>query len=90
MNLSELKSKLGHETFNFNIVKTAEGVSTQWLKQWDNTARIAVLIHKDTLAKIRATPSIGTLDYNTVTKQGAQGEYTARTIVAYTEADETL
>ena len=90
MNLSELKSKLGHETLNFNIVKTAEGVSTQWLKQWDNTARIAVLIHKDTLAKIRATPSIGTLDYKTVTKQGAQGEYTARTIVAYTEADETL
>jgi len=90
MTLSELKSTLGHETFNFNIVKTAEGVSTQWLKQWDNTARIAVLIHKDTLAKIRATPSIGTLDYKTATKQGAQGEYTARTIVAYTEADETL
>jgi len=90
MNLSELKSKLGHETFNFNIVKTSEGVATPWLKQWDNTTRIAVLIHKDTLAKIRATPSIGTLDYRQATKQGAQGEYTARTIIAYSEADETL
>jgi hypothetical protein len=90
MNLSELKSTLGHETFNFNIVKTSEGVETQWLKQWDNTTRIAVLIHKDTLSKIRATPGISTLNYKTATKQGAQGEYTAKTIVAYAEADETL
>jgi len=90
MTLSELKSTLGHETFGFNNVKTSEGVATAWFKQWDNTNRIAVLIHKDTLAKIRATPGILTLNYKEAIKQGAQGEYTARTIVAYSEADETL
>lgn len=90
MTLSQLKSSLGHETFGFNIVKTSEGVTTSWLKQWDNTNRIAILVHKDTLAKIRANPDIASLDYKTANKQGAQGEYTAKTIVAYAEADETL
>lgn len=90
MNLSELKSKLGHDSLNFNTVVTSEGVKTMWMKQWDNTNRIAILIHKDTLAKIRATPSLASLDFKTATKQGAQGEYTAKTIVAYAEAEETL
>ncbi len=90
MNLSELKQTLGHESLNFNTVVTSEGVKTMWMKQWDNTNRIAILIHKDTLAKIKATPSLSSLAFKTATKQGAQGEYTAKTIVAYAEAEETL
>jgi len=90
MNLSELKFKLGHESLNFNTVVTSTGEQTMWMKQWDNTNRIAVLIHKDTLAKIRATPNMASLDFKETVKQGAQGEYTARTIVAYAEAEETL
>jgi hypothetical protein len=90
MNLSELKQQLGHESLNFNTVVTSEGVKTSWMKQWDNTNRIAILIHKDTLAKIKATPGLASLDFKTATKQGAQGEYTAKTIVAYAEAEETL
>lgn len=91
MNLSELKRELGHETLNFTTVTTPAGEKTMWMKQWDNTNRVAVLVHKETLAKIRATPGSTALGIKTATKQGAQGEYTAKTIVVYnTEAEETL
>lgn len=89
-NLSEIKSKLGVETLQLNTVITEGGDKTPWLKQWDNTSRIAVLIHKDTLARIKAEPGISTLGLNIQTKTGAQGEYIAKTICIYTEAEETL
>jgi hypothetical protein len=89
-NLAEIKSKLGVETLQLNTVITEGGDKTPWLKQWDNTSRIAVLIHKDTLAKIKAKPSISTLGLNIQTKTGTQGEYTAKTICIYTESEETL
>ena len=89
-NLAEIKSKLGVETLQLNTVITESGDKTPWLKQWDNTSRIAVLIHKDTLARIKAEPSISTLGLNIQTKIGAQGEYIAKTICIYQEAEETL
>ena len=89
-NLAEIKKTLGYDVLNLNTVTTESGESTEWMKQWDNENRIAVLIHKDTLAKVKAKPGISSLGINTQIKQGAKGEYVAKTIVAYTEAEETL
>jgi hypothetical protein len=89
-NLAEIKRELGYDVLNLNTVTTESGESTEWMKQWDNENRIAVLIHKDTLAKVKAKPGISSLGINTQIKQGAKGEYVAKTIVAYTEAEETL
>lgn len=88
--IAEIKVELGVQTLNFNTVKTATGDSTSWLKDWNNDSRIAVLIHRDTLNAIKANSSVASLGVNTQIKQGAQGEYVAKTIVLYKEAEETL
>lgn len=88
--IQSIKAQLGYESLSLNTVTTEAGEKTSWMKHWDNNSRVAVLIHKDTLAKIKANPTISTLGIKTALKQGAQGEYTAHTIVAYTPAEETL
>jgi hypothetical protein len=89
-NLAEIKRELGVETLGLNTVTTASGEETAWMKHWDNSRRIAILIHKDTLAKIKADKGLTSLGLNTQMKQGAMGEYIAKTIVLYKEAEETL
>ena len=90
MNIQEIKTKLGVETLPLNQVVTETGERTSWFKHWDNDSRIAVLVHADTLALIKATPAMSSLGLNTQTKQGSQGEYQAITICNYKPADVTL
>ena len=90
MKLNEIKQQLGYEALNLNTVATATGEQTSWMKHWDNDNRIAVLIHKDTLAKLKADLECSSLGYKTAIKQGSKGEYTAHTIVMYTQAEEVL
>ena len=90
MNIQEIKTKLGVETLPLNQVVTETGERTSWFKHWNNDSRIAVLVHADTLALIKANPAMSSLGLNTQTKQGGQGEYQAITICNYKEADVTL
>ena len=90
MNIQEIKTKLGVQSLPLNQVVTEAGERTSWFKHWDNDNRIAVLVHTDTLALIKANPAMATLGLNTQTKQGSQGEYQAITICNYKEADVTL
>ena len=90
MDIQEIKTKLGVSTLPLNQVVTETGERTSWFKHWDNDSRIAVLVHADTLALIKADPAMSSLGLNTQTKQGGQGEYQAITICNYKEADETL
>ena len=90
MNIQEIKTKLGVSTLPLNQVVTETGERTLWFKHWNNDTRIAILIHADTLALIKADPAMATLGLNTQTKQGSQGEYQAITICNYKEADVTL
>lgn len=90
MNISEIKTKLGVQSLPLNQVVTEKGERTSWFKYWDNDSRIAVLVHADTLALIKAQPTMASLGLNTQVKQGKQGEYKAITICNYKEADETL
>ena len=90
MNIQEIKTKLGVETLPLNQVVTETGEKTSWFKHWNNDSRIAVLVHADTLALIKADPAMATLGLKTQTKQGGQGEYQAITICNYKPADETL
>lgn len=90
MNIQEIKTKLGVQSLPLNQVVTEAGERTSWFKHWDNDNRIAVLVHADTLALIKAAPAMSSLGLNTQTKQGSQGEYKAITICIYKEADVTL
>jgi hypothetical protein len=90
MKLHEIKETLGYQSLGLNTVVTATGEKTSWMKHWDNDNRVAVLIHKDTLAKLKKNPDCSSLGIKKSIKQGSKGEYTAQTIVMYTEAEETL
>ena len=90
MNIQEIKTKLGVQTLPLNQVVTETGERTSWFKHWNNDSRIAVLVHAETLALIKANPAMSSLGLNTQTKQGGQGEYQAITICNYKEADVTL
>jgi len=90
MKLHEIKQQLGYETLNLNTVKTVTGEETSWMKHWDNDNRVAVLIHKDTLGKLKENMACSTLGINTQVKQGAQGEYTAKIIVMYEQTAEEV
>ena len=90
MNIQEIKTKLGVTTLPLNQVVTETGERTSWFKHWNNDSRIAVLVHADTLALIKADPAMSSLGLNTQTKQGSQGEYQAITICNYKPADVTL
>ena len=90
MDIQEIKTKLGVQSLPLNQVVTEAGERTSWFKHWNNDSRIAVLVHAETLALIKANPAMSSLGLNTQTKQGGQGEYQAITICNYKEADVTL
>ena len=61
MNIAEIKAKIGvtsidlvrgsvEETVDGKVVKTP----TKWLRSWDNDNRIAIVLHEDVLAAIKA------------------------------------
>lgn len=88
--IAEIKTQLGYAVLNLNTANDKDNQPTDWMRHWDNTNRVAVSLHKDTLAKIKANPSMPNLALQQETKTGAQGEYTAMRIVAVAEAEATL
>lgn len=86
----ELKEKLGIGQLNLNTAKDAEGNDTEWFRHWENDSRVAVSIHKDTYAKIKADVSISTLALQEEEREGAQGAYKAMRIVMFTPSEATL
>ena len=93
MNISEIKTKLGVQTLPLNQVVTETGERTSWFKHWDNASRIAVLVHADTLALIKADPAMSSLGLTapqTKMSKASGQEYTAICICNYKPADVTL
>ena len=90
MKLADIKSKLGIPQFNLNTAKDAEGNNTEWMRHWDNDNRVAVSLHKDTIAKLKADPNIDSLGLQEAVRTGEQGDYTAIRIVMYNPAEEVL
>jgi hypothetical protein len=86
MNLQEIKEELGYANLNLNTAEDAAGAKTEWMRHWDNDNRIAVSIHKDTIAAIKAKPSTD-LGLQEETRTGAKGDYLAKRIVMYTPAE---
>ena len=50
MNITEIKGALGYSSMDFFTCKSKEGVATDFVAFWDDTQRVRVLMHKDTLA----------------------------------------
>ena len=93
MNIQEIKTKLGVQTLPLNQVVTETGEPTSWFKKWDNDSRIAILIHADTIALIKADPAMSSLGLTapqTKMSKASGQEYTVIYICNYKEADVTL
>ena len=89
MLLDEVKAQLGIAQFNLNTAEDEAGNKTEWMRHWDNDNRVAVSLHKDTVAKIQADPTTN-LGIQTEEREGSKGKYTAHRIVAYTPTEVVL
>lgn len=90
MNLPQVKQKLDIPQLELNTAKDMAGNNTEWMRHWDNERRIAVSIHKELVAELKADPKINSLGLQHETREGEQGTYESYRIVKYTEAEETL
>jgi len=90
MTLNEIKEKLGVSKLELNTAKDADNNATDWMRHWDNDARVAVSIHKELVSEIKADANISSLGLQKETRTGEQGDYTAFRIVKYTPAETTL
>lgn len=90
--LSEIKKELGIENLELRKSLDQEGVFTGWYRMWDNTNRVQISIHADTVAEIQAKPAISNLGVQVEAKISPTSgkEYTNKRIIAYTEADVIL
>lgn len=76
--------------FQLNTANDTAGNPTEWMRHWENDARVAVSIHKDTLKEIKDNPKTTRLALQQDIRSGEKGEYVALRIVKYTDAEETL
>jgi hypothetical protein len=88
-NINSVKQHLGVDKLRLNTAETSDGVKIDWMRHWDNTSRVAVSIHKDTVAAVKADASCS-LGLQTETRTGPQGEYQAFRIVKFSAAEVEL
>lgn len=89
MNIAEIKSTLNVAQLNLTTAKDASNAPTEWMRHWDNTNRVAISIHKDTVAAIQADATAN-LGIQTEIRKAEKGDYTSHRIVKYTAAEVTL
>jgi len=87
MTLSEIKDKLDIQVLELNTANDADENPTNWMRHWDNDNRVAVSIHKDTIAAIQESPSSSNLGLQHETRTGEKGDYDAYRIVMYKPAE---
>ena len=86
MTIAQLKAFLNVPTINLD----RDEKEPKWLRSWDNATRTSVVVHEDTLNKIKAGESF---DLKTSTKASKEsGEvYTQHVLVIYSkQPDEVL
>lgn len=92
MLLSEIKEKLGISKFELNTALDVDNKPTDWLRHWDNEKRIAVSLHKDLFAELKAdtTGAINSLATQFEVREAEKGSYDSYRIIKYTPAEFSL
>lgn len=87
--LVEIKGELGIANLELRKSLDTEGVFTGWYRMWDNTNRVQISIHEDTIKAIQGKPETCNLGLQVETKISptSNKEYTNKRIIAYSEAD---
>lgn len=86
MNIIEIKAKLNVSSMPLTVAENAKKEPTDWRRYWNNDNRIAVSLHKDTLAAIKADPNVN-LGLQHETRSGDKGAYESYRIVKYSDAN---
>lgn len=87
MTSAEIKAKLGVETLGLSYHMDQDGKKTDWLRNWDNEKRRAVVMHDDVRKAIQDNPTGDNYGMKEEVKQGEKGEFTNIVIVAYKPSD---
>lgn len=74
INLLELKAILEIPTLNFNTIKDEQGFATIFMKHWDGKRRVAIVLKKDLVAKLKVDMSLEIVVEETIRK-GKEGDY---------------
>lgn len=90
MNLTQIKDKLNLSTLELNTATDANNKPTEWMRHWDNDNRVAVSIHKELVAELKADKNITSLGLQSETRKGSKGDYMSYRIVKFAPAEETL
>lgn len=90
MNLVQIKEKLNIPALELNTAKDKNDQDTPWMRHWDNDNRVAVSIHKELVAELKADANISSLGLQSEEREGSKGKYMAYRIVKFTPAEETL
>jgi hypothetical protein len=95
MTLTQIKAQLGIVSLDLVRGVDKDSKPTAWLRFWDNTRRVAVVLHEDVVATIKANPSMDKLALKTnekTTKTGtAMGTvYTEHIIINAKSIEYTL
>jgi hypothetical protein len=89
-NIAQIKTTINVPTLELNTSQDANNQPTDWMRHWDNEARISVSIHKDLVAELQADITIASLGLQTETRTGAKGSYVSHRIVKYAPAEATF
>lgn len=74
INLVELKSILDMPIINLNTIKDDQGFDTLFMKHWDEKRRIAIVLKKDLVVKLKFNLDLKILVEETI-KKGKNGEF---------------
>jgi hypothetical protein len=77
MTLQDIKNKLNMNTLNLEWSMDESNTKTEWLKEWNNEARLMIVMHSETADKIKSDPQRSDLILHTESRisQTKQQEY---------------
>ena len=88
--IAQIKAQFNILSLSLNTAKDIDGNPTDWMRHWDNENRIAISLHKELVAEIKADSEINSLGIQTEMREGKEGPYKSVRIVRYSPAEETL
>lgn len=84
MTLDHVKQTLDIVALDLSVATDKDNNPTDWFRQWDDTSRTAISVHKDTVAEIQADDKLSTLGIQTEERTSEKGEiYTSVRVVNY-------
>lgn len=93
MNITEIKAKIGVTSIDLvrgSVEENGVKTPTKWLRSWDNDNRIAIVLHEDVLAAIKANATNLIVKTEQKASKETQEMYVQYTICTATSIETTI